>query len=60
MNGTVIVIIASILYIIVLYLIVKYDITAHTKQYEGLYIFLAMIGFLYYQCYIFGIVHKVY
>ena len=44
-NGPTVVIIASILYIIVLYLIVKNDITAHTKEYEGLYIFLGMLGF---------------
>lgn len=45
MNGQTIVIIVGIIYIIVLYLIVKNDLTAHTKEYEGLYIFLAMLGF---------------
>tara|TARA_Y100000992_G_C21272421_1_gene497701 strand:- start:926 stop:2095 length:1170 start_codon:yes stop_codon:yes gene_type:complete len=45
MNGPTLVIIVGILYIIVLYLIVKNDLTAHTKEYEGLYIFLAMLGF---------------
>ena len=45
MNGPTIVIIVSVIYTIVLYLIIRNDITAHTKEYEGLYIFLAMLGF---------------
>lgn len=39
------IILTTIIYIIVLYLIFKNDLTAHTGMYQGLYIFLAMLGF---------------
>ena len=39
------IILTTIIYIIILYLISKNDLTAHTGMYQGLYIFLAMLGF---------------
>ena len=39
------IILTTIIYIIILYFIVKNDLTAHTGVYQGLYIFLAMLGF---------------
>ena len=44
-NKTPFIILTTIFYIIVLYLIFKNDLTAHTGMYQGLYIFLAMLGF---------------
>ena len=39
------IILTTIIYMIILYLISKNDLTAHTGMYQGLYIFLAMLGF---------------
>ena len=44
-NKTSFIILTTIIYIIVLFLIFKNDLTAHTGMYQGLYIFLAMLGF---------------
>tara|TARA_Y100000591_G_scaffold333001_1_gene373007 strand:+ start:1479 stop:2735 length:1257 start_codon:yes stop_codon:yes gene_type:complete len=44
-NKTPFIILTTIIYIIVLFLIFKNDLTAHTGMYQGLYIFLAMLGF---------------
>ena len=39
------IILTTIIYIIILFFISKNDLTAHTGMYQGLYIFLAMLGF---------------
>tara|TARA_B100000963_G_scaffold342148_1_gene342741 strand:- start:4337 stop:5593 length:1257 start_codon:yes stop_codon:yes gene_type:complete len=44
-NKTSFIILTTIIYITILFLISKNDLTAHTGMYQGLYIFLAMLGF---------------